>query len=355
MKKGFLILSMLASLNGIAQTEVSDYNTTPGINAEGVTYFLPRTLIEISLEAEKEEYIPGEFSDYANKFLRVQGISNSPYTIWNIKGMTIKTVGTRDPQKGYTIKLKDKSIASLVELSEEGVLLSINQPVSQKPYTPSNDDTPKEKDINPKDFLSEEILSATSTAKMAELVAKEIYNIRESRNAILRGQIDNMPKDGEALKIILANLDEQENALVAMFKGKTSTQKEKRTFVLSPDSIDIEKNVLFRFSSKLGVVDADDLSGAPIYYSIKDITDLPQPIVDKKAKKVKGPQGVVYNTPGKALLKIYNNKEVFYEEELSVGQYGNTDVLAVDLFNKGATTRISFDPVTGAVRNIERE
>ena len=57
----------------------------------------------------------------------------------------------------------------------------------------------------------------------------------------------------------------------------------------------------------------------------------------------------------KALLKIYNNKEVFYEEELSVGQYGNTDVLAVDLFNKGATTRISFDPVTGAVRKIERE
>ena len=31
---------------------------------------------------------------------------------------------------------------------------------------------------------------ASSTAKMAELVAKEIYNIRESKNALLRGPAD---------------------------------------------------------------------------------------------------------------------------------------------------------------------
>ena len=88
MKKGLIILGLLASMNGVAQTEVNDY--TPGLNAEGITYFLPRTLISITLQAEKEVYTPGEFCDYANKFLRIQDVSNTPRTTWKIKGMTVK-------------------------------------------------------------------------------------------------------------------------------------------------------------------------------------------------------------------------------------------------------------------------
>ena len=42
-----------------------------------------------------------------------------------------------------------------------------------------------QKKANPREFLTEEILMASSTAKMAELVAKEIYNIRESKNAFI--------------------------------------------------------------------------------------------------------------------------------------------------------------------------
>ncbi|MBQ8867633.1 MAG: DUF4831 family protein [Bacteroidaceae bacterium] len=353
MKKGIVLLSLLASMNGLAQTEVSDY--TPGINAEGVTYFLPRTLIEVTLNAEREEYTPGEFCDYANKFLRMQGIANTPHTKWNMKSMTVKAVGVRDPQKGFTVKLKDKGIASLLELTDEGVLLSINRPTKVEAPNPQNDNGQAKKEADPKDFLNEEILSSTSTAKMAELVAKEIYNIRESRNAILRGQAENVPKDGEALKIILASLDEQESALIAMFKGKTKVIKEEATILLSPDETNDDENVLYRFSAKQGILAVDDLSGSPVYYSIKNLTDLPQPVEEKKAKKAKRPQGIVYNVPGKALLKIFNNKEVLYEEEIPVAQFGNTDVLATDLFNKGVTTRISFDPSTGAIRKIERE
>lgn len=43
-------------------------------------------------------------------------------------------------------------------------------------------DTVKKR-IDPRSFMTEEILIAGSTAKMAELVAKEIYNIRESKNS----------------------------------------------------------------------------------------------------------------------------------------------------------------------------
>ena len=58
---------------------------------------------------------------------------------------------------------------------------------------------------------------AGSTAKMAELTAKEIYNIRESKNLIIRGQADAMPKDGALNEVRPDNLNKQEKALTEMF------------------------------------------------------------------------------------------------------------------------------------------
>lgn len=352
MRKFFLIPSLIFATYCMAQTEVTEY--VPGLNAEGVTYFLPQTVVDITIETEKVTYTPGEFCNYANKFLRTQGISNKPDTHWNIKRIEIALAGIADPNKAFTIKLKDKSIASLVELAEDGVLLSIN--ATQEPDNKKDKDTEtihSSKQLNPKELLSEEILSATSTAKMAELVAREIYNIRDSRNSIIRGQADNMPKDGEALKLILKNLDEQEAALISMFEGTTETEQRTLAVRLTPGDKDQTKQILFRFSRLLGVVDADDLSGAPIYYDIENLTNLPQPD-EKSLKKAKRPQGVVYNLPGKALLRIYQNSEVLYEEEIPVAQYGQTDVLANELFNKGVDTKITFDPATGGIRKIDR-
>ena len=66
-----------------------------------------------------------------------------------------------------------------------------------------------ESSIDPRSFLTEEILMSNSSAKMAELVAREIYSIRESKNALLRGEADNMPKDGAQLKLRLDNLNQR--------------------------------------------------------------------------------------------------------------------------------------------------
>ena len=71
-------------------------------------------------------------------------------------------------------------------------------------------------------YMTEEMLMTSSKAKLAELVAKEIYNIRESKNLIIRGQNEHMPKDAESLRIILAGLEEQEVALSQLFVGTTA-------------------------------------------------------------------------------------------------------------------------------------
>ncbi len=348
MKKIILPTLLALTTMGYAQTDVSPY--IPGKSMDAVTYFLPKTVIEIEVEAVKVTYTPGEFCKYADRYLRLTGLSDTPSSHWEIESIKATSTGMPDPNNVYSIKLKDKSIAPLVELTSDGIIKSINRS-AEKRQVPASKVTPAKAKINPRDFMTEEILMASSTAKMAELVAKEIYNIRESKNAIIRGQADNMPKDGEAMKLMLSNLEEQETAMLEMFSGTTLRETKHFTLHLVPGS-SLNKEVLFRFSSRLGVLDKEDLGGKPIYVNLTDLNTVPQ-ATDGKEKKKLG--GVVYNVPGKAQITIFTGNKKFVEQTLPVTQFGNQEVLADDLFNKRTNTQVTFDPATGGLLKIDRE
>lgn len=69
-KKNIVLLSaLLFSVSAIAQTEVTA-GVTRGKDY-GVTYVLPKTEIELTVQATKHTYTPGEFSKYAERYLRL--------------------------------------------------------------------------------------------------------------------------------------------------------------------------------------------------------------------------------------------------------------------------------------------
>ena len=74
-----------------------------------------------------------------------------------------------------------------------------------------------------------------------------------------------------------------------------------RVSIIPHDNLD--KEVLFRFSKQLGIVDADDLGGTPVYMNLKATERAP--ILDAKEaeKKDKSLKGIVYNVPGKARIE----------------------------------------------------
>ena len=123
-------------------------------------------------------------------------VSADPEIHWTIDKIETHVAGIPDKKNVYFVKLKDKTVTPLMELTENGIIRSINMPLSERNKVQSHQatDTEVQDNIDPRKFLTEEILMASSRAKMAELVAKEIYNIRESKNAFLRGEADNMPQ-----------------------------------------------------------------------------------------------------------------------------------------------------------------
>lgn len=351
MKKIIFLLSALSLTSAVsAQTEVT--NGVMRGKDYGVTYMLPQTEIILELEISKHCYTPGKFCKYADRFLRLDDVKAEAETYYTLNKISAKTVGTPHKEKVYFVKLKDKSIAPLMELTEDGIVRSINMPISQakQPVAPVKESaaTPLP---DPHSFLTEEILMASSSVKMAELIAKEIYSIRESKNALLRGEAENMPKDGAQLKLMLDNLNLQETAMTEMFSGHETSTTQILTVRVRPEVM--SERVVFRFSKKLGLLDKDNLAGEPYYLSIQNL-ETPD-INAATATGKKELEGVAYNVPGRADIQLKKGNKEILREEISVTQFGCTEYLAPVLFNKKSTTKVLFDVNTGGLIKVERE
>lgn len=345
----------------MAQTAITIY--TPGVSTEGVAYYLPKTAINVSITTAKTTYIPGELCQYAERYLRLTGISDKEDSCHTIQSATITTEGLPDETKLYHILFASNSVAPLVTLTEEGILQAINTSVPDKRQTAATALAPTAKAVRlARSYMTEEMLMTGSKAKLAELVAKEIYAIRESKNLIIRGQNEHMPKDAESLQIILAGLDEQENALTQLFTGSTTTETATQTYQVIPGE-GAERIILGRFSRKLGLLHGDDLAGFPIYIDIKNKQSIPEPTAEAVAEAAKGKSkksrnagiqdGLVYNLPGKADVKVYTNTRDLIEETLSIAQFGKTETLSSTLLTKKKDIKVILDPITGALLRVE--
>lgn len=336
----------------MAQTVSSLYQ--PGVTAEGAIYFLPKTTITITIQIEKSTYTPGDFCKYAERYLRMKGVSPTPSVNYRITAIRQEAVAVADTTKGFAVKFDAKTSATNVRLSDDGILLAINaepkKVAVRQPFVP----VPRPVAINPRQYMSEEILAAGSTAKMAELTAQDIYEIRESRNLLVRGQADNMPKDGEQLRLMLSQLDQQDRAMTSLFTGTTVNDTTEHTITIVPDK-DIDRQILFRFSQKLGLVDQDDLAGTPYYITIKDLKTMPAPEPVDPKKKSKQVPGIYVNIPGRLRSTISDAKETLVTAEFPAGQFGNVELLSGALFNKRYTTRLWLHPLSGAVEKLEAD
>ncbi len=359
MRQSIFILSTIFGLLSVvccplsimAQTEVEPF--VPGSTLEGVTYYLPRTAFRVTVIAEKTTTRPGDFNKYADRYLRLQNVPTEESVKWNLKSITFEPYGKPDKNKAYSIKIKSKTVAPLVGLSRDGLLLSINCDANES-FLP---DLPKpekgQAPENPRSYMTQEILAAGSTAKMAELCAQEIYDIRDSKNALIRGEAENTPKDGAQLKLMLDQLDKQASVLESLFSGTTQTDTEVFSFFYDPQQ-ETSRDILFRFSGKLGVLDADNLAGEPVIVSIKVLETIPTIVPSEEAakKRAKMDHGVYYNIPARAKINVTYNGQEFVSMETPIAQFGIVDILSNTLFDKKTNTQVTFFQTTGGTKDV---
>ena len=348
----FLIVGASAS----AQTSVSDYR--PGVTTDGAVYYLPLTALRISVLVERTAYEPGDYASYAQRYLRLQNVSLEPKVSHRVVSITQQPFGQADKQKAYAVKFNAKTVAANVSLADDGRLLAINAETTPEVQPAAFVPAPKTAPLNPRQFMNEEILAAGSTAKMAELTSREIYDLRENHSLLIKGQADFMPKDGQQLKLMLAQLETQEQALRSLFEGVTTKDTTEYVLTFVPEK-PVSREVLFRLSQELGMVDADDLSGEPFYITIENISTLPithhpSPNTPKTKKKVYE-SGIYVNVPGRMRSTIHQGIDQVAQTEFPAAQFGNVELLSAELFNKHYTTQLWLSPMTGGVERLQAD
>lgn len=320
---------------------------------EGTSYMLPKNGMRFTVKVEKTQYKPGEFAQYAERFMR-EKVSQQPATTYRIIDIEMDPTAVPDTSKQFKLSVDKKISINKVSLTHDGQLLAINTEATQ-PSLPERvfKPAPKSAPLDPSSFMTEDILSAGSTAKQAELTAKEIYDIRDSRNALSRGDADNLPKDGAQLKLMYENMNRQEAALTQLFEGVT--EKDTTWTQLSFLPVKEGRTVLFRFSKYYGLVGSDDLSGEPYFITITDEHTSKDPMADaaEKKKEDKNDIGLRSALPSKIKAVLTTGGKTVGTYEMNAAQFGYVQSLSGDLFGKKQSAQIVFDPLTGSVKEIK--
>ncbi len=341
------ILALLLALLSLSASAADKEN-------EGLTYYLPKTAVNVSLLVEKTTYTPGQMAAYAELYFKTPAkmVADVDY---RIVGIRFSTEGVPDSTKRHTILLDKKHSIFDIDCEKNGVLRAINTKGVTKETPTAFVPARKPAPLNPNDYMSQDILSAGNLPKMAQMVAQEIYDIRDSRNQLSRGEADFMPNDGEQLRMMLAQLRTQETALMQMFTGVTVKDTTECVFQFVPDPT-VQKRTLFRFSKKFGCVADDDLSGEPYYVYVDDEHIYPDfPDEAEAAKKQKDDLVLGVNLPGKIRVRLSAGSQTQASFETYAAQYGREEMLSGSLFGKKMTARLVLDTVTGAVVTLKTE
>lgn len=336
-----------------AQTKVIKKNAVKA-NNYGVTYLLPKTTLVINAEVSKITCKAGPYYQYAERYLGVKNAITEDKVYYELGKVSLANVGIPDPDLSYLIEFKAGTTAPYVCLTEDGLICSINaeyEPV-ESPLDLIKKNKPESEPATNASVLSEELLMAGSIARQAEVAARQIYRIRESRLNILTGEADNLPPDGQSMKLMIEKLEEDERALTNLFIGVSSRSTELYEVTVVPHE-NLNKEVLFRFSERLGIVDADDLGGSPVFMNLTTTERPPVPNEKEMEKKMKGMKGVIYTIPGKATVEILMNQKTLHKSDVQIAQFGVQESLAPVMFeDKKMPVKVYFHPETGAIKQI---
>ena len=330
-------------------------------NEAAVVYYMPKTELVIHIDYEVVTQTPGVFYQYAERYLGAEEIIMENNTNCQLRAVRIATESSADTERAYKVTAQKGMNTQLVSLSEDGRLVGYgienaslqfserSQGELQNGSKAAYSLEAKSEELMP---LLEEQFMAGSVAKMAEGAAKQIYRIRETRLNILAGDVEHVPADGKAMELVLNELDKQEQALVALFVGKTQVTHHTHAVRYVPEE-SVEKEVVCRLSAHNGIVDKNDLSGEPLYLTLvaKKQTLLPAGIADKNTPLL---SQIHYNLPGEAQVVLTFKGKQMAEQNVAVAQYGVAIPLAQDLFTGKSTPIITISEDTGNILSIEK-
>jgi hypothetical protein len=315
-------------------------------------YALPRTVLNIAVEATRTTVIPGPFHEYAGKYLSIRNVPDSEKIEWNISGIKIDIHNEADPDYYYSVSNNNAGSLDrvLAYLAGNNLILSPDRFYSE--YSFSEIDTSGRNKILYKDVsvkrnfyfgsdttykrtfidsayikvpvIRKQLVKKTMEEK-AEEAANYIIKIRKRRFKLVSGQYEQIP-DGEAMAIAVEKLDNTENEYLSLFTGKKYIDRYSKTIQYVPDgSRQVSKEILFRFSGTEGFIDSKGAKGIPVIIEIEDLNRTVQlEDLSMSGQELMTGNNMPVRLPDLAEIRIMEGTRVINRTKLPVFQYGIT-------------------------------
>jgi uncharacterized lipoprotein YehR (DUF1307 family) len=356
-------------------------NTKAKVMNDGVYYSLPKTMISVEVTVDKINKVKGPYSDYAAKYLGISNVISENSVSYSLANVKINSYSVPDPAQYYFVELPKcghRKNAVMMQLSESGIINSINAPAETKPNSEANSAIETTDALNEPpsltflssnlaetfdtsivqvyldtSFLTKKVIKRVTVEKTEEQKAKEasdlLMKIRGEKFNMIRGFAEvNYSK--ESIEYMTQQLDKLENEYLNLFTGITVKHQQKYYFVFNPSYTENTVSTpLFRFSAKEGILDTTNNHGDNVYLSIqrsgntKVVADFEKAKTDTKKKK----HGYYYRIPEYATVSIVCNDKIKAESNLLIDQYGAVSELPIK-----KSLKITYYPNSGSLKTV---
>ena len=321
-----------------------------------LVYYSPKTSVTLNFTYTVEVFEPGIYSQFAEALLGTKNAVTETRTEYTLTNVRIGTRTSTDYTRPHKVTV-EPGIPLLLRIDEKGLLTGYNVPPVDDAVDNTSNKRNEKKDRNKGNEpltvppFPEEVLQAATPLAQANAVAKQIMHLRETRMYLLNGEVEHAPADGESMRLVLAELDKQEQALTELFTGKKSKRTEHKQVHFSPEKAE----QLWFFSEENGFTDAENIDADTIRVTVAlHKQTLVTPAEEPKKKKAPALSQIVYNLPGSADVKVDYQGRSLANRTIAVAQAGVDVPLAKEVFTGKELPVIVFSPKTGNIVSISK-
>ena len=356
------VISILAFFSGcktpiLTHSTVTSLSDHLSISSGSIIYSLPKTAFFIEVTAKKTVNKQGPYFRYAEKYLGIKEKFPESSVKWTINDINISSYEEIDPNHYYVIESDGFFETNALAMTKAGLILTPNPEVYNEKSTLCGlvSESPVRiyfTDLSVKGNLKEKVqpvsdILQTDTAlylqipvfkkkekipKTTEEKAREVANFindLKTRRLELLGDPYDISLDGGGFEYVIEEMKRLEKKYIALFTGISYSEVYKASFAHTPDeNIPGKPEVLFRFSDKMGILPAIDLTGRPVVLEFnsekKTAALLPliiEPFVLQDEEK---PPSVplYYRIPDVVEVKVMDGRNMLGRKKVLVYQFG---------------------------------
>ncbi|MDP4207660.1 MAG: DUF4831 family protein [Bacteroidota bacterium] len=350
MKNIGIVLLTILLLSCTVSNDIETYKSNGKQQPEdrSIVYALPQTAITVTLEVTKTTIKKGPYAEYAQKLLAISNVSLWDSQTWAITDAKISARNEADPSQYYTITYKTypDNLNRLFAVTNSGVILDFanswapqaGKLLSEKPASVLFDPCLMEPTVTEKvDTLYKTLVKDTSFTKVPVLkkqihaktpeeiaveAAKELLKTRKRKIKTLRGEYDYHP-DGMALKVMVDELNKQEEKYLSLFIGARLTEKLYYTFTFIPQDNATSKELCY-FSTENGIQTQNTSGNAVISLQLTKEQEPAKGTSPDKSKNI-----LYIRVPVMVGVSLKQNTTELATSRIPVYQFGSVQVLGL--------------------------